>query len=77
MSFCCLSKTTGAHFFQKNCLGGGEGGGGVSKIVLTRQNMSLIYFATIPYPYNLKQTIFKFSAVFSLFGRYLYIWESQ
>ena len=48
MSFCCLSKTTGAHFFQKNCLGGGEGGGGVSKIVLTRQNMSLIYFATIP-----------------------------
>ena len=53
MSFCCLSKTTGAHFFQKNCLGGGEGGGGVSKIVLTRQNMSLIYFATIPYVYTL------------------------
>ena len=35
-----------AHFCPKNVLGGG---GGVSKIVSTRQKMSLNYFATIPY----------------------------
>ena len=35
-----------AHFCPKKCLGGG---GGVSKIVSTRQKMSLNYFATIPY----------------------------
>ena len=36
-----------AHFCPKNVLG--DGGGGVSKIVSTRQKMSLNYFATIPY----------------------------
>ena len=35
-----------AHFCPKKCLGGG---GGVSKIVSTREKMSLNYFATIPY----------------------------
>ena len=49
MSFSFYYKNTESSFCPKKLSqGGGGGGGGVSKIVSTRQNMSPIYFATIP-----------------------------